>query len=636
MPSYDASSIKVLEGLAPVRERPGMYIGSTDTVGLHHLVWEIVDNSIDEAMAGYCNKIEVILTKDGGISIQDNGRGIPVAVHPTEHVPAVQVVLTKLHAGGKFDEKVYSASGGLHGVGASCVNALSSHLKVMVWRDGARWEQYYEKGVPTSGLEKVKMPRGAEKTGTWIGFSPDPTIFETVEFDPEVIAARLQELAYLNPGLRLTFFDLRRIAPGATEATHLVFESKGGLADYLSTLAPDHSIQKSPIEFSGEVDKIKCSVAMRWTKGGEENTRAYCNNIHTAGGTHLTGFRLGVTRWAGKILPKYLPKKMDPPTPEDIREGLVTLLSCRVPQPQFEGQTKAKLATSAAQGAVATIVYQRLTEFSDSASPDVLRSIAERIINASRIRMASTRARDHARKVADMSADSLPGKLSDCQSQSPAECEIFIVEGQSAGGSAKSARNRKNQAILPLRGKVLNCEKATMENILKNVEIQTVLAALGIGIGKKATDLSHLRYHKVIIMTDADVDGSHIRTLLLTLFYRFMPELILNGHLYIAQPPLFRVKQGKRIVWAFNAAGLAAALDGFGDAKPTVSRFKGLGEMPPEMLWETTMDPARRQLLQVGIKSPSSDQIFQVLMGDEVIPRAEFITQNAQHATLDI
>ena len=629
MTEYSAASIKVLQGLEPVRERPGMYIGSTGPTGLHHLVWEAVDNSIDEAMAGYCDEVIVTHHSDGSISVADNGRGIPVDLHPTEGVPAVQVIMTKLHAGGKFDEKAYGASGGLHGVGISCVNALSEKLTVTVWRDNLQYEQVYQRGTPATDLYKVPTLR--TKNGTRVQFWPDSTIFETTVFDERIIASRLKELSYLNPGLTIKFVNAKE-----KETT---YRSNNGLIDYVNAISPDKDIQTKSIMLNGKDGGIVCSVALRWTKSSKEEVRSFCNNINTVeGGTHLTGFKAGLTRAAQKFLSAYIPKSLEQPNADDIREGLVAIISVRVPQPQFEGQTKGKLGTSAAQTVTSTVVYQGLTEYFEDGPKDQLKQIADRIINATKARLAAQRARDNARKAANLASDTLPGKLTDCQSQNPAEREIFLVEGDSAGGSAKQARDRKFQAILPLRGKILNCEKAAMKTILKNTEIQAIIAALGIGIGTGTVDLSRLRYHKIIIMSDADVDGSHIRTLLLTLFYRHMPEVILGGYLYAAQPPLYRVKAGKTTTWIYNEQQLketveAARSKGFA---PVVSRFKGLGEMPPEVLWKTTMDPTNRTLIQIGIDSIQCDELFQVLMGDQVEPRAEFIAKHSLTANLDI
>jgi len=1001
MPEYSAESIRILEGLEPVRSRPGMFIGSTGPTGLHHLVWEAVDNSIDEAMAGYCDEVTIIHHLDGSISVEDNGRGIPVAIHPTEGVPAVQVVMTKLHAGGKFDEKAYGASGGLHGVGISCVNALSEKLFVTVWRDKAEYQQTYERGTPVTGL--LKVPTLRTRTGTRVQFWPDPTIFETTVFDEKIIATRLKELSYLNPGLKIIFVS--------SKGKEVKFISKAGLVDYVDAISSDKEIQPAAIQLSGNEGGIYCFIALRWTKNPHEEIRSFCNNINTIeGGTHLTGFKTGLTRAAVKFLANYIPKNLEQPTADDIREGLAAVVSVRVPQPQFEGQTKAKLGTSIAQTVTGTIVYQGLNDWFENAKKDQLKLIADRIINATKARLAAQRARDNARKVANLGADTLPGKLTDCQSSNPAERELFLVEGDSAGGSAKQARDRRNQAILPLRGKILNCEKANLKTILKNTEVQTIIAALGLGIGTGSVDLRRLRYHKVIIMTDADVDGclagdtkiklldgtyrtmeklatlypkestrfwvwaddgngrhipavahsaritryvseiyeimlddgstiratenhpfmlrtgefirtdkltpgmslmrmtwrlngentynpnreelyipadknqypthryvascfynidgldvhhkdgnpqnntpenlepmapnkhrslhaeksslvtdyngselqrerirqlhregvydkvyevfqkynesgchgaiaternirmwkdpdyqnhmkkkhqewlkngggesisknvkkqwedktiafrmqatrivnvinralrvhgilnrftyeserpktgvpkyenmmkkmgfrnvieaalfsrdynhkvkairlvklpepipvydltvekyhnflvcagkgsgvfvhnSHIRTLLLTLFFRHMPELILGGYLYIAQPPLYRVKAGKTTAWAFNDKQLKEILDKFKNSRlnTVVSRFKGLGEMPPEVLWKTTMNPENRILIQVDVSDSDCDDFFQILMGDQVEPRAEFITKNSLEAQIDI
>ena len=622
MTEYGASSIQVLKGLEAVRQRPAMYIGDTSIKGLHHLIWETIDNSIDEVMAGHGDEITVINHPDNSISVIDCGRGIPVDIHPVEGVPALQVVLTKLHAGGKFDEKVYGASGGLHGVGVSCVNALSSKLKATVWRNNLEYNQTYEKGAPITELDISKPTR--KNTGTKIQFWPDETIFESVEFDEKIITSRLQELSYLNPRLALKFIN--------SKGKKTVFESKNGLVDYVDAISRDKEIQPGAIDLNGSDAGIKCFIAMRWTKSSNELIKSYCNNIVTPeGGTHVTGFKMALTRAALKFLANYIPKSLEQPSPDDIREGLRAVISVRVPQPQFEGQTKAKLGTSMAQTVTNAVVYQGLTDCFENMKKDQLKLIAERIINATKARLAAQRARDNARKAANLSTDSLPGKLTDCQNENPEDSEIFIVEGDSAGGSAKQGRNRKFQAILPLKGKILNCEKASMKSVFKNNEIQLISAALGLAIGTASIDLTRLRYHKVIIMTDADVDGSHIRTLLLTLFFRHMPELILNGNLYIAQPPIYRVKAAGKKEWIYEEADLQPLLKTLKAAghKTVISRFKGLGEMSPDMLWETTMDPSKRRMKRVSIDDYECDMMFTTLMGDDVDPRAEFIMTNS-------
>jgi DNA gyrase subunit B len=625
-PDYRAESIKVLDGLEAVRKRPAMYIGSTGAEGLHHLIWETIDNSVDEAMAGCCDKITVTLHEDASVSIEDNGRGIPVDMHKAEGVPAVQVVLTKLHAGGKFDDKAYQAAGGLHGVGISCVNALSEKLEVTVYRDGCIYSQAYSRGVPTTGLTKK---RGGKGTGTVIRFKPDPEIFENIEFSPKTIVKRLEELSYLNKRVKFLFIQGKEKA---------VFMCKEGLQSYVNALNKGKGLHPV-ISFEGQSGPVIAEIAIQWSKGYSEQLLTFCNNINTReGGTHLTGFKAGLTRAVQRFVftPEAVKKLKVEPNADDIREGMTAVVSVKVPQPQFEGQTKTKLGTSEVKGIVEAIVYEKLSAFFENGR--LAEPIAKKIASAAKVREAAQRARDNARKVASITSDTmLPGKLADCQFFDPRRNEIFLVEGDSAGGSAKQARDRSFQAILPLKGKILNVERASMSAILKNDEIKVMIAALGAGIGRTGFYLEKLRYRRVIIMTDADVDGSHIRTLLLTFFYRQMPELILDERLYIAQPPLYRLTFGKKSAYAHDDEGLKAAEKLFGHNKPAISRYKGLGEMSPLQLWETTMDPANRSMTAVTIDDAiKADKIFSDLMGNDPSVRYKFIVENALEARIDL
>lgn len=614
---YGAESIQILKGLEAVRKRPGMYIGTTGPDGLHHLIWEVLDNSIDEAMAGHCNHIVTQLNPDGSITVMDNGRGIPVGMHPTEGIPAIQVVLTKLHAGGKFDEKAYGASGGLHGVGVSCVNALSKVLNVTVWRDGQEYQQSYSRGLPTTDLRQIGK---SSKHGTGITFIPDPDIFPDTTFDTKVIAERIEELSFLNSQVTFEF---------VTPDKKWTFKSENGLMDYLEHLDSAAAIGEV-IACQGEHDSIHLDMALKWTPGSSSSELSFCNNINThEGGTHLMGFRTALTNAVTRNVLKEIKAKCKPIS-DDIREGMTAIISVRVPQPQFEGQTKTKLGTSAVRGVVNKIVFESLSKiFQDNQK--LSDALATRIIVTAKAREAAQRARDNVRKAANLGVDLLPGKLSDCQSSDPAETEIFIVEGDSAGGSAKQARDRKFQAILPLRGKILNVEGTSMSKILKSKEIQAMVAAFGTGMGGSGFDIARARYGKIIIMTDADVDGSHIRTLILTFIFRQMPELIMAGNVYIAQPPLYRVKIKGKKLFCYNESALKKTLEDLPtDIKPAINRYKGLGEMSPMLLWETTMDPKNRKMLQVQIADVvEADRIFTELMGDRPEARTEFIYNNA-------
>lgn len=622
---YTAKKIQVLKGLEAVRKRPAMYIGSTDIHGLHHLIYEVVDNSVDEALAGHCTEIEVLIHKDGYVAVTDNGRGIPVDMHPTQHRPAVEVVMTTLHAGGKFDDKSYKVSGGLHGVGVSVVNGLSEWLEVDIWRDGRHWFQRFENGDPAGDLED----KGAvDETGTRVTFMPDSEIFETLDYHFETLVQRLRELAFLNKGLKISIADQR----GAKEKRH-DFEFDGGIVEFVRYLNENKkTLNDNPIYFHTEKDGIDVEVAMQFQDSFNETVFAFANNINTIeGGTHLSGFKSALTRTINNYAQSANLFKKEKVTlsGDDVREGLTAIISVKLPEPQFEGQTKMKLGNSDVKGVVETIVGDGLKEFFEE-NPTQAKLIVEKCLSASRAREAARKARDLARRKTALESNSLPGKLADCSNTNPDECEIYLVEGDSAGGSAKQARNREFQAILPLRGKILNVEKARVDKIFSNEEIKAIIMALGTGVGAEF-DASKVRYKKIILMTDADVDGAHIRTLLLTLFYRKFKELIELGYVYIAQPPLYRLKKGKKERYAYNDSDRDQILTDWGGGDGVyIQRYKGLGEMNPEQLWETTMEPESRTVLQVVIEDViEADRMFTVLMGDEVEPRRAFIQENA-------
>lgn len=631
---YGADQIQILEGLEAVRKRPGMYIGSTSLKGLHHLVYEIVDNAVDEALAGYCNDIRVFINPDNSIKVIDNGRGIPVGINHKAGLPAVEVVFTILHAGGKFGGGGYKVSGGLHGVGASVVNALSQWLEVTIHVDGKKYMQRYERGKVMYPLKEAGI---TDYQGTEVVFLPDDEIFEETVFDYDMLRRRLREMAFLTKGLKISLTDLRE------EKKECSFCYEGGIKEYVEYLNKNKDpLYDNIIYCEGTKDDVYVEVAMQHNEAFNENCYSFVNNITTPeGGTHLTGFKNAITKTFNEYArnQKFLKDAEQNLMGEDIREGLTAIISIKIGEPQFEGQTKQKLGNSEARGAVENIVAEQLTYFLEQ-NPSVGKLICEKSVLAQRARDAARKARDLTRRKSALEGSSLPGKLADCSDKDPKNCEIYIVEGDSAGGSAKTARNRATQAILPLRGKILNVEKSRLDKILVNNEIRAMITAFGTGIHEDF-DISKLRYHKIIIMTDADVDGAHISTLLLTFFYRFMPELIKQGYVYLAQPPLFKIEKNKKVYYAYNESELNKILVEIGrDNNNKIQRYKGLGEMDPEQLWETTMDPEQRILLKVTIDEESESDIdltFNTLMGDKVEPRREFIEANAKFVkNLDI
>jgi len=629
---YDAKKIIVLKGLEGVRKRPSMYIGDTSSRGLHHLVDEVIDNSVDESLAGFCSEINVVIHKEESISISDDGRGIPVDEHPVQHRPALEVVMTMLHAGGKFDKQTYKVSGGLHGVGVSVTNALSKRCMVRVYRNGKIYQQEYERGIPIYDMKVVGKTK--IKTGTEITFQPDPTIFKTTKFKFDIIGQRLMELAFLNKGLRISLKDERT-------GQEKIFHAKGGLKEFVAYLDSTRTpIHKKPIVIENKKEGVEVEIALQYNDSYQENIFSFVNNIPTTeGGTHLVGFKGALTRSLNTYTQKnnLIKNGTVVLSGEDVREGLTAVISVKVPDPQFEGQTKTKLGNSEVRGIVESIVGEGLLEFLEQ-NPPAAKKIIQKGISAAKSREAARRARELTRRKSALESSTLPGKLADCSIKDPELCEIYLVEGDSAGGSAKQGRDRQFQAILPLRGKILNVEKASLEKILSNEEIKTMVTALGAGIGSEEFDSSKLRYGKVIIMTDADVDGSHIRTLLLTFFFRYMRELIERGCVYIAQPPLYRLKKGNQGFYAFNDEERDGILTRLGKDGTSVQRYKGLGEMNPEQLWQTTMDPEKRTVLKVTIDDAvEADHIFSVLMGGKVEPRREFIEKNAQYVrNLDV
>ncbi|EKP94759.1 DNA topoisomerase (ATP-hydrolyzing) subunit B [Thermaerobacter subterraneus] len=621
---YDESQIQVLEGLEAVRRRPGMYIGSTGPRGLHHLIWEVVDNAVDEALAGRCTAITVTLHADGSCSVRDNGGGIPVGIHPKVGKPTVEVVLTMLHAGGKFDGQAYKVSGGLHGVGVSVVNALSEWLEVEVRREGRIHRQRYRRGQPETGLEVVGTT-AADDTGTYVRFKPDPEIFEETEFKYDVVVGRLREIALLNSGL---YIELRDERTGERN----LFQFMGGLRSFVALLnRTKEALHPEPISYKAERDGVEVEMALQWTTSYVETLYSFANTIHThEGGTHEAGFKMALTRVVNDYARKanLLKNGDENLAGDDIREGLTAVLSVKLPEPQFEGQTKTKLGNSEVRGVVDSVTGEALATYFEE-NPQVARRVVEKAITAMRAREAARKARELTRRKSALEVTALPGKLTDCTVRDPAMAELFIVEGDSAGGSAKQGRDRRFQAVLPLRGKILNVEKARLDKILAHDEIRALITAIGTGIGDEF-DIHRARYHKIILMTDADVDGAHIRTLLLTFFFRYMRPLIEAGYVYIAQPPLYLVRQGKEEHYFYDDDQLEAFFRQVGKRMPA-QRFKGLGEMNAEQLWETTMNPETRTLLQVTLEDAmAADQIFSILMGSRVEPRREFIEQHAR------
>ena len=631
--NYNASNIKVLKGLEAVRKRPAMYIGGTSERGLHHLVYEVVDNSIDEALAGYCDKIGVIIHSDGFVTITDNGRGIPVENHKVEKVPAVQVVMTILHAGGKFDNKSYKVSGGLHGVGVSVVNALSERLEVYIQKNGKEYFQAYELGIPVTGLEILSEGGKVEETGTRIRFKPDTGIFETVNFSFDYLSVRLRELAFLNKGVLIELKDERN-------GKEHNFQYNGGINEFVNFLNTNKKpLFEEPLYINGKKDDIEFELALQYNDGFQETILSFANNINTIeGGTHLSGFKTALTRAVNTYIrnDNSMSKEKVMPQGNDIREGLTAVLSVKVGDPQFEGQTKTKLQNSDVESVVTTVVYEKMMIYFEE-HPAESKTICMKALLGARSREAARKARELTRRKSVLESGSLPGKLADCSIQDPSQTEIFLVEGDSAGGSAKMGRDRTFQAILALWGKMLNTEKARIDKVLNNDKIQPVILALGAGIGQEF-DISKLRYNKVIIMADADVDGQHIATLLLTFFFRYMRPLVEEGHVFIARPPLFLVRKGKKKKYVYSIDERDKVIEELGGSKGLhIQRYKGLGEMNADQLWETTLDPERRILTAVRIDDAiEADRMFTILMGDDVEPRREFIEENAVYAEIDV
>jgi DNA gyrase subunit B len=625
--SYGAAQITVLEGLEAVRKRPGMYIGDTSLRGLHHLVWEIVDNSIDEALAGHCSKIKVLIHQDNTITVFDDGRGIPTDIHPKFGVSAVEVALTKLHAGGKFDKDSYKVSGGLHGVGISVVNALSIELNVLIKREGKIHSQKYSQGKP---LNQLSITGDTQETGTIVHFKPDPSIFAEIIFHYDVLAKRLRELAFLNKGIEIELIDERE------EDKKDIFKYDGGIKEFVEYVDKNKNPLHSVIYIEKSKNDVAVEIALRYNSSYQENLFTFVNNINTIeGGTHLSGFKTALTRVLNNVAKEVTNGKAEKLTGDDLKEGLTAVVSVKVQEPLFEGQTKTKLGNSEVFGIVSSVVHDALgIHFGEN--PNIGKIIVSKCLDAARAREAARKARDLTRRKGALEGAGLPGKLADCSNRDPKKCEVYLVEGDSAGGSAKMGRNREFQAILPLRGKILNVEKARLHKIMENKEIIAMITALGTGVGEEF-NIEKLRYDRVIIMTDADVDGSHIMTLMLTFFYRHMKELVEQGHIYIAMPPLYRLQKGKQIVYVYSDEEKEIKMAEMGE-KIGVQRYKGLGEMNPKQLWDTTMDPSIRKLKKVQVEDAvAADQMFTVLMGDEVAPRREFIEQNAKYvANLDV
>ena len=626
---YTAKGIQVLKGLEAVRKRPAMYIGSTDLHGLHHMIYEVVDNSIDEAMAGHCSRIEIMIHREGQVTVNDDGRGIPVDIHPTQKVPAVEVVMTTLHAGGKFDHDSYKVSGGLHGVGVSVVNALSEWLEVEIFRDGKSYTQRYEKGVPVSKLKSGPQKGRKERRGTIVTFKPSIEIFSTLDYSFDTLSQRFRELAFLNKGVTIAFEDER------TGKKH-EFKYSGGIVSFVKFLNENRDVlHRKPIYIEDKPEPHEIEIAIQYNNSYGEKIFCFANNINTVdGGTHLVGFKTALTRTLNNYAQKNnLFKKSKTGTTlsgDDVREGITAVVSVKLPDPQFEGQTKGKLGNSEIKGLVEQSLGAKLAEFLEE-NPSVAKKIIDKAMQSARARDAARKARELVRRKSALESGSLPGKLADCSLTDPEQCEIYLVEGDSAGGSAKQGRDRRFQAILPLKGKILNVEKARIDKILANEEVKTIITALGTGVGDEEFDISKARYRKIIIMTDADVDGAHIRTLILTLFFRYMPDLIKDGCVYIAQPPLYQIKKGKDERYVYSDEEKNKTVAEMGGAKGLhIQRYKGLGEMNPEQLWTTTMDPERRTILKMTLEDAvEADQIFTILMGDKVEPRKKFIQENA-------
>src|SRR5690554_3447410 len=637
---YSADNIQILEGLEAVRKRPAMYIGDVGVKGLHHLVYEVIDNSIDEAMAGHCDTIRVSINEGNSITVEDNGRGIPTSIHTKENKSALEIVMTVLHAGGKFDKDTYKVSGGLHGVGVSCVNALSEDLSAVVHRDGKVYQQEYKTGIPEYEVKEIGT---SNQTGTIVTFSPDPTIFDEVNYNYDILKARMRELAFLNKGITITISDLREDSKDEEgNSPSEVFHSDGGLREFVKYLDKSREpLIEEIIYMEGEKDGIPVEVAMMYNNSYTENILAYVNNINThEGGTHLSGFRRGLTHTLKKYADEsgMLDKLKFDIAGDDFREGLTAIISVKVQEPQFEGQTKTKLGNREVSASVSQAVSEMLTDYLEE-NPEDAKIIVQKVILAAQARHAAQKAREMVQRKTVMSIGGLPGKLSDCSEQDPSKCEVFLVEGDSAGGTAKQGRDRAFQAILPLRGKILNVEKAMTHKVFENEEIKNIYTALGVTIGteedSKALNLSKLRYHKIVIMCDADIDGSHIATLILTFFFRYMKELIENGHIYIATPPLYLVKKGQRKEYAWSEKERDELAESFGGSV-NIQRYKGLGEMNAEQLWDTTMNPEHRTMRLVQIDNGAeADRVFSMLMGDDVPPRREFIEKNAIYANID-